>query len=71
MTQYYEHLEALKFRPIFEGQKVRVICPNNQVEVLHWTGSVWSVVGRYDCRSDDYAFTNAREHAERLTKQST
>jgi len=69
MPQHYEHLEALRFRPIFEGRNVRVICPDQHVEVLQWAGSMWSVVGRYDRMSDDYAFTNAREHAERLDKR--
>jgi len=68
MTHHYEHSEALKYRPIFEGRKVRVIVPNDQVEVLQWTGAVWSVVRSYDRMSDDYAFTNAREYAERLSK---
>ena len=52
------------------GDKVRVVTrPPHQVVVQEWGGADWKDVGEYHRVSDDYAFTNAYEHAERHARR--
>lgn len=42
---------------------------SDTVFVQEWGGANWKDVLSYNTRSDDYAYTNAREYAERLAKR--
>jgi hypothetical protein len=52
------------------GYSVRVVGrPPDQAIVQKWGGSSWLDVKTFDTRSDDMAWHNAREHADKIFKQ--
>jgi hypothetical protein len=68
----YSHEEANKHRALFCGDQVRAILvrgQRNDIEIIQWTGTQWAVVKSYDSMSNNYAYSQAGEYAERLAKQ--
>jgi hypothetical protein len=57
-------------RVLYDFGTARVIDADvNGLRVEVKVGDEWQPRGRFDVRSDDYAYTNAREYAEHLSKQ--
>jgi hypothetical protein len=74
--QWFSYEEAKRRKKVFESAKVMAIWDGeaasdlgDMILVLQWDKSAWLVVGSYDTRSDDYAVTNAKRHAEQLAKR--